>query len=97
MVKMLQESEVLGYVVRARVWFFFLIVVTEAVIVITGVLALAFNERLAGENRTAVIGLVSTVGGSLITLLMAAMNNAGRVAVRNGKVVIEPTHSPTES
>jgi hypothetical protein len=89
----LPENEILGYIIRARVMFFFLLVSTEAILALIGVLALAFNKGLSGEARTAIVGMVGGVVGSLTTILMGALNSAGRVTMRDGKIAIEPQES----
>lgn len=95
--KSMEEGEVIGFIVRGRVRFFFFLVITEALLAIICVLGLVgtlyFKSEVAStrpEVVTAMITVTSGIVGSLTTILMAAMNTAGRVSIKDGHVSIDP-------
>lgn len=91
----MKDDEILiGYVVKARVRFFFTLVAIEGFLAVVGVIALAstFYWRSTVEPGVlaAFISMTSGIIGSLTTILMAAINTSGKVTIRDGKVMIEP-------
>lgn len=101
MTQRLQESEVIGFVIKARVQLFFIIIGTEAALAIISVVALIMSIYTRRDIKPEVLIALSSIAsgllGSLATILTAAIQTAGRVTFKEGKIAIEPINSGVPS